>query len=112
MPDAVTLEPGRNIGPAAAWNLGIERLLDEDVEAVGIWNVDAHLDPDGVSRLVEVLETYPDIGAAQPILLDFDRPTRVQMYGGTLDLRLGLAKHDFKGADPVYHGFHRWWVEV
>jgi GT2 family glycosyltransferase len=97
-PEALILEPGDNLGPAAGWNLAIGRLLEKGPDFIGICNVDTHLDPSCIDRLLEVLEASPEIGACQPILRGFDQPERVQMFGGSLDVSTGLATHDYKGA--------------
>lgn len=100
VPEALVLEPNANLGPAAGWNLAIARLLEEpaEVDLIGMWNVDTHLDPCCLGHLVQVLDSSPDVGAVQPILCEMDQPDRVQMFGGTLDRATGLASHDFRGA--------------
>ena len=99
VPEALVLEPGANLGTAAGWNLAIRHLLDEGVDVVGTWNVDTRFDRDCVTKLVDLLEGSPEIGACQPLVCDFDTPRRVQMFGGSLDLSTGRARHDFSGAD-------------
>jgi len=99
VPEAVILEPGANIGPAAGWNLAIRHLLAEGMDVIGMWNVDTHFDPNCVPRLLELLESSPDIGACQPLVCDFGTPARVQMFGGSFDLASGRTHHECAGAN-------------
>jgi len=98
VPQALVLEPSRNLGPAAGWNLAIRRLLDEGVDYVALRNVDTHFAPDCLVRLLEALDSSPAIAAVQPLLCDAQVPDRVQMYGGAFDPRTGRATHACKGA--------------
>jgi GT2 family glycosyltransferase len=91
------LQPDGNVGAAAGWNLAMRELLARDVEYVGIWNVDVSPDPLWVERMVRVMEGDQTIGACQPLLLYSDAPDTVQMFGGSLDVRLAQARHDFVG---------------
>lgn len=101
VPLALIEQPGGNLGTAAGWNLGIVRLLEQDVDYVGIWNVDVRLDPESVKRLVAVMEKDGTIGACQPLLLYSDEPNKVEMYGGSMDVRTGQGEHDYKGATDL-----------
>jgi GT2 family glycosyltransferase len=98
VPQALVLEPGRNLGPAAGWNLAIRRLLDESTDYIAVRNVDTHFAPDCLARLLDVLAANPAVAAVQPLLCDAQATDRVQMYGGAFDPRTGRATHAFKGA--------------
>jgi GT2 family glycosyltransferase len=97
VPDALVLEPGTNLGPAAGWNLAIRALLGEGVDYVGICNVDTHFDPNCLARLVACMPADSSIGACQPLLCYADQADVVQMFGGSFNPRTGIASHDFKG---------------
>ncbi len=101
VPEAAIIEPHRNLGTAAGWNLGLNMLLREGCDYIGMWNVDVRLDVDCLSQLVKVLESDPTIGACQPLLFYSDEPNKVQMYGGSLDARVGIAHHDYSGATDI-----------
>lgn len=69
-PGAAILEAGRNLGFAAANNLGLEIAYGEFVLLV---NTDAMLDRECVPKLVELMTNDPQIGMAGPQLLNDDR---------------------------------------
>jgi N-acetylglucosaminyl-diphospho-decaprenol L-rhamnosyltransferase len=100
-PQALILEPGANLGTAAGWNLGIQRLLALGVDYIGIWNVDVTLSEACPDRLVEALEADSAIAAAGPLLFYSDDPGRVQMYGGSVDPASGLSHHDYCGTQDL-----------
>ncbi len=87
----------RNVGTAAAWNIGLAMALKRGVRYVMTMSQDVSLDPACLSRLGAVCETDSTIGAACPLLLYSDEPKKVQMYGGSVDLHRGLAWHDYAG---------------
>lgn len=101
VPSALILLPGKNLGTAAGWNLGIARLLEQGTDYVEMWNVDVRPDPECVGHLVAVMEEHPTIGACQPLLLYSDEPDKVEMYGGSLDMRAGQGRHDYKGTTDL-----------
>jgi GT2 family glycosyltransferase len=96
-PRATILDPARNLGSAAGWNLGIRPLMDRGVPYIGMWNVDVRLEPSCLDKLVEAMETDPTIGATQPLLLYSDAPTTVEMFGGSVELGVGRMQHNCKG---------------
>ncbi len=97
VPMAILLEPGRNLGTAAGWNLGIRRLLEARADYIGIWNVDVTLNAGSIANLVDLMEQDRSIGAACPLLFYSDEPTKVQMYGGGLNIETGNGKHEYNG---------------
>jgi N-acetylglucosaminyl-diphospho-decaprenol L-rhamnosyltransferase len=97
-PDALILEPGANLGPAAGWNLAIRELLGQGVDYISICNVGTHFDPNCLNRLVAVLRADASIGACQPLLCHANRHDVVQMFGGSLNTRTGVASHDYADA--------------
>jgi GT2 family glycosyltransferase len=101
VPRAVILEPPMNLGTAAGWNRGIRRLLAEGADYIGTWNVDVRPDPDWLRHLIGVMHSDLTIGAAQPLLLFSDAPNMVQMFGGSIDVRSGLAVHEFRGTTEL-----------
>lgn len=68
LPDRV-IRPGKNLGFAAATNLGIAQSSREYVATV---NDDALVEPGWTARLVEALDRHPKAAAAQGINLSMD----------------------------------------
>ena len=101
IPEAVVIEPRKNVGTAAAWNLAARYLLDVGADYIGIWNADLKLDPLSIKRLVAIMAGDHSIGACQPLILYSDGANEVHMYGGSVDLRSGVGHHDFNGIIDV-----------
>jgi GT2 family glycosyltransferase len=68
LPDRV-IRPGKNLGFAAATNLGIAASAQEYVATV---NDDAVVEPGWAASLVEALDRHPKAAAAQGIILSMD----------------------------------------
>lgn len=98
VPRASLITTGRNLGAAAGWNLGIRRAMEEHPSYVGILNPDTRPHPDCLGRQVAVLEGDRSIAACQPILLYSDEPSKVEMFGGSLDPTTGQCEHEYAGA--------------
>src|SRR5688572_16513243 len=74
------LRPGRNLGFAAATNLGIAESKREFVATV---NDDALVEPGWAARLVEALDRNPGAGAVQGVNLRMDSVTLADGCGIT-----------------------------
>jgi GT2 family glycosyltransferase len=68
-PDAVVIEAGRNLGFAAANNRALGVASGKFLLLV---NTDALLAPEAAGRLLNLMESYPDIGMAGPQLFNPD----------------------------------------
>jgi GT2 family glycosyltransferase len=101
VPKALVIQPGKNLGCSAGWNLGIRSLLEKKADYIGIWNADVYLDPECMQRLVTVMHDDLTIGAVSPLLFYSDEPNKVQMYGGSRDVRTGIGQHDYNGATDL-----------
>ena len=97
VPKALFIEPGSNLGTAVGWNLAIDRLTTMGAEYIGIWNADVKLHPKCLEQMVSAMQQDPTIGAVGPLLLYSDEPGKVEMYGGSFDVRTGMARHDYNG---------------
>jgi GT2 family glycosyltransferase len=86
-----------NIGSAASWNIGLNYLLKNKFEYIGIWNADIKVAPDCIIRLVDIMEKDITIGAAGPIIMYSDEPFKVQMFGGSYNISKGLGSHNYNG---------------
>ena len=93
------LELGRNAGWAGGNNAGMERALEAGADYVLLLNNDTWTDPEAVSRLVEMAEADPRVGALSPKLVMFDAPWVLNSVGLTATLNgsawdLGLGRLD------------------
>lgn len=92
---------GRNTGFAAGNNAALRLLLGEAraPQSSGyalLLNNDMVIARDAVSRLVEALESRPDVAAMGGVILDYSHVDTVQMVGGAT--RTGLGREDLLGA--------------
>ncbi len=101
MASAHIIELQSNPGCGAGWNRAIRYLLDQDVSYIGVWNTDVRLAPDCLDRLIDEMEADPSIGACQPVLLYSDAPNTVEMFGGAVDLRAGVIRHEYAGVSNL-----------
>lgn len=60
-----------NIGYSAAINRGIERAMERNDDYIWVFNNDVVVDPDSLSKLVELMEKDPRVGVAGPMVLDY-----------------------------------------
>lgn len=75
-------ELGRNVGFAAACNLGIDELLaDPEVSHVLLLNNDAVLETDGLAGLLDFVEAHPEAGMVAGRMHRFDDPDAVDSLG-------------------------------
>lgn len=100
-PEAVVLEAGRNLGFAAANNLGAKAASGRLLLLV---NTDAMLDPNCAARLVSLMDGAPRIGMAGPQLLNADRTTQTSYEAvpslATETLNRSLLKRLFPARYP------------
>jgi len=96
-PSVRVLRLDQNNGYAGGNNIALERALAEDATFVLLLNNDVVVAPDMVRRLVDALETYPDIGMATPRVFFYDRRHEVYWDGGTIDRSRGDVAHESRG---------------
>jgi len=85
LPSIIFVQNERNAGFAAANNLGYARSSGDHILFL---NPDTELREHAVSRLIDVLNTHPDAGAAAPMLLNTDgtlQTSCVQSYPSILN---------------------------
>jgi GT2 family glycosyltransferase len=85
------LPMGRNLGFAAANNVGIRRALEAGAAWVGIVNTDVQVEPGWLEALIAAAEAHPEAGILGGLLLFADDPSRVNSTGVVLD-RFGRGK--------------------
>lgn len=94
-PTVEWLPAGRNLGFAAANNVGLRRALAAGARYVAIVNTDVRLEPDWLDRMIAAADAHPDAGIFGGLLvLDGDR-SRVNSTGLVLDALGRCADRDF-----------------
>lgn len=86
-PDAHLISLTQNLGYAGNNNVGIQAALEMRAEWVFVLNEDTVLDPDCISKLVEVGERDSKIGVLGPLVYHDDEPTVIQSAGGKITAR-------------------------
>lgn len=69
-PEVELIECKTNNGFAIANNIGIRRSLELEADYIFLLNMDAWIEPDTLSLLVEIAEKYPDYGIISPMHLN------------------------------------------
>jgi GT2 family glycosyltransferase len=87
-----------NLGYGGGNNLGISRALDEGVEYVLLLNTDADITADSVGRLLELLDTQPEISIIGPVIEEGDDLATQHLVGGR-----DIARHAFT-RNAALHG--------
>ncbi len=83
-PDVKIIENGKNIGYAAGNNAGIYRALEDKVDYVFILNNDVIVDPNLLTKLVDVSELDGEIGIVGPANYYYDKPDILWSMGASL----------------------------
>jgi GT2 family glycosyltransferase len=96
-PSVRVLRLDTNNGYGGGNNIALQRALAEDATFVLLLNNDVVVAPDMVRRLVDALETNPDIGMATPRVFFYDRRHEVYWDGGTIDWSRGDVAHESRG---------------
>lgn len=74
-----------NKGYAGNNNIGIRWAIDNGAEWVFILNDDTIIDPDCITRLIEVGERYKENGVLGPLVYHYDEPQWIQSAGGWIN---------------------------
>jgi len=81
----------RNLGFAAANNIGIRYALAKGADYIFIVNNDAVVHPNSLNELVKIMQSDPKIGICGPIIYFYHDPNRIWHAGGIFDVRLGVS---------------------
>lgn len=100
-PQAIFINVGKNIGTAAAWNRAFEMLHQMSVNTLSIWDPDVELADDCFTKLAATLYSKEEIGCVGPLILFSHDREVVQFYGGSLNTRTGIARHDYRGTRDI-----------
>lgn len=89
-PNTVFLPQERNVGFAAANNIGMRRALDDGCDFALLLNNDTSVRPDFLETL---LAETPAGAVSCPKMLFMDPPDEIWFAGGELDPKTGKVKH-------------------
>jgi GT2 family glycosyltransferase len=92
-PQVSVIEAGRNLGFAAANNLGIRAALGQDPAFVFLLNTDTVVDPEIFVHLLRAAASDPKLGVLGPKMYFFDEPDRIWFAGGRTDPDTGFSRH-------------------
>jgi GT2 family glycosyltransferase len=81
-PDVELIRSERNLGFAGGTNLGIRHALAGGAAFVWLLNNDTVVAPDALETLLEPLLRDERVGAAASVILEYDDPSTVQVWGG------------------------------
>jgi GT2 family glycosyltransferase len=76
-----------NLGFAGGHNLAMRMAIDQGIDFVWLVNSDAVIDPACLDRLLALMQSHPDCGAASPMVLALDDDAEVDFCG---------ARHDWQ----------------
>jgi GT2 family glycosyltransferase len=108
-PQVQIMQLRENLGYAGNNNVGIQAALEQGADWVFVLNEDIILDPECITRLVEVGESDPKIGIVGPLVYHHNEPQVIQSAGGLLgqyweSIHLGKNEPDrgqFSAPHPV-----------
>lgn len=100
-PKAIFIQNGTNLGFSAGNNVGIKYALERGAKYVWLINNDAEIEPNSLTRLVEVAEKNPKIGLASSLVLD--RTGAVWFSGGKLDWWHMKTRHETASRAETYY---------
>lgn len=87
------LETPANLGFGGGCNVGMRRALAQGADYLWLINSDATVEPHTLSRLVELAERQPAVGAVGSVIYELDRPERIELWGGgQVNLWLGRSR--------------------
>ncbi len=98
-PQGQVVANGRNLGFAAACNIGMERGLEEGAEFVLLVNNDTLVAPGMLKELLLAAESEPRAAIVSPKIFYFDHPARLWWGGGRYSLWRGLPSHIGRRSD-------------
>ena len=101
-PKIEILQTGANLGYAGGNNVGIRHALEQDADYVCILNNDITVEPDFLTRLPSVFQTYSysDAGVVTPLVGEMPDRGRVWALGSAVNWRTGAVTRLHAG-EPV-----------
>lgn len=96
-PSVKYIQNKKNIGFTGANNVGIKLALKNDFDYVMLLNNDTEVDENFLTHLVNAFNNDSKIGAAQPLILEFDNKNIVWNAGGIIDYKFGRFLNPNRG---------------
>lgn len=88
------IQTGKNLGFAGGNNIGIRWALEHDADFVWLLNNDTVVDPQCLSRMVQVAEANDHVGMVGSKIYYYHSPETLWFAGGEIDLvKGGLTRH-------------------
>lgn len=81
----------KNLGYTGGNNVGIRYSLQKGADYIYILNNDTIVAKNSLKKLVEMLQSNPEIGAVMPKIYYYDKPDTIQGAGCKISVRRGLA---------------------
>ncbi|GGO20000.1 glycosyltransferase family 2 protein [Deinococcus humi] len=81
-PNLEIIKSSSNLGFGGGNNIGIRRSIEDNSDYVWLLNNDTTVCTDALTKLVEMAESDPKIGAVGSLIVDSDFPYGVQAWGG------------------------------
>ena len=81
----------RNLGFTGANNIGIKYAIKNEFEYVMLINNDTEVEKNFINPLIDSLEKYKNLGAVQPLILNFSKIKKVWNAGGFLNKFFGYS---------------------
>jgi GT2 family glycosyltransferase len=91
-PGIMLLEMGENLGFVEGNNVGIREAQRRGAELVLLLNNDTEVDPDCLSRMVDVIQSDTKIGIVGPTIYYHSLPDTIWSAGGEIIWRAGLTR--------------------
>lgn len=102
-PETELLPLSPNRGYAGGCNPGIRRALGRGAEFVWLLNNDTVVQPDALTRMVELAYQRLRLGAVGSVLRYYNSPERIQAWGGGRVFKyLGISRHFRQRVAPGY----------
>ena len=79
--DCCIIQSGENRGYAAGNNIGIRYALEQGADYVCILNNDVEVEPDFLTKLVQYMESAPDVGMTGPVVYEYNQREKIQSAG-------------------------------
>jgi GT2 family glycosyltransferase len=87
----VTFSNEKNLGFTGANNIGIKHAIKNEFEYVMLINNDTEVEKNFINPLIDSLEKYKNLGAVQPLILNFSKTKKVWNAGGFLNKFFGYS---------------------
>jgi hypothetical protein len=91
-PQVTVLENAENLGFAEGNNVGIRYAMKHSADYVMLLNNDTVVDPEMLTRLIQVGEAYPASGIITPKIYYYGERDRIWCAGASIDWRTGSTK--------------------